>query len=56
LPGIAFPAQQKSERLCRKKLKDSSAFREIPGIVTGDFGIVTADFGKPAKIGHDEPK
>jgi len=24
--------------------------------VTGDFGIVTADFGKPVKIGHDQPE
>ena len=28
--------------------------RSIPGIVTGDSGIVTADSGNPAKIGHDE--
>jgi hypothetical protein len=26
----------------------------IPGIVTGDSGIVTADSGKPVKIGHDQ--
>jgi hypothetical protein len=24
--------------------------------VTGDFGIVTAGFGTPGKIGHDQPK
>jgi hypothetical protein len=24
--------------------------------VTGDFGIVTAGFGAPGKIGHDQPK
>ncbi|WP_275098481.1 hypothetical protein [Sedimenticola hydrogenitrophicus] len=35
-------------------MKDSSAFREIPGIVTGVSGIVTADSGKLAKIGHDK--
>jgi len=25
-------------------------------IVTGDSGIVTAGFGTPGKIGHDQPK
>jgi hypothetical protein len=47
---------RKSGELCLKKFKDSSVFREISGIVTGDFGIVTADFGKPGKIGHDKTK
>jgi hypothetical protein len=54
LPGIVSPVRQKNEELCLKKLKDSSAFRVIPGIVTGVSGIVTADSGEPVKIGHDE--
>jgi hypothetical protein len=49
-----LPHSTNSEGLCRKKLKESSVFRGIPGIVTGASAIVTADSGKSAKIGHDE--
>jgi hypothetical protein len=47
-------AEQKSGELCPKKLRNSSAFRWIPDLVTGDSGNVTADSGNSPEIGHDK--